>query len=100
MHQVVHSVVMGSSHHDAVMRTTLTIDDDLYRTLEETARRERRSLRGIIEDALRASLRGSAPSRYEPYVHHSALLPGVDVRRLNELASEVEDERTIARLSR
>jgi hypothetical protein len=42
------------------MRTTLTIDDDVAVQLEERRLRERRSLKAVINDALRRGLQDAA----------------------------------------
>lgn len=83
------------------MRTTLTIDDELYARLEQRARAERVSVREVIEAHLRAAL-DAGPSRppYNVPVHHSALVPGIDPRRLHQLAEELDDDEAIARLRR
>jgi predicted transcriptional regulator len=83
------------------MRTTLTIDDDLHALLEQIARRERRSMREVLNDALRRALviqRPAEPFRVE--VQHSALQPGIDPHRLNQLADELDDEALVERLRR
>jgi len=73
----------------------MAIDDELYRQLEEIAQREHRSVRDLIEEALRERLRDAAPPRYEPLVHHSALAPGVDPRRLSAVADEIVEDDAI-----
>jgi len=73
------------------MRTTLTLDDDLPARLEEQARRERRTLRDVVNDALRRALDAPRPDRAPP-LHDAGLLPGIDPDRLNQLADELEDE--------
>ena len=96
-----HLDVKRSLHHDAAMRTTMTIDDDLHALLEQRARRERRSVREVVNDALRRALVTNRP--VEPYqvrVHHSALQPGIDGRRLNQLADALADEAETGRLAR
>lgn len=40
------------------MRTTLTIEDGIARQLKDIARRSRRSLKAVVNDALRAGLQG------------------------------------------
>lgn len=81
------------------MRTTLTIDDDLYARVEQRARREQVSPREVIEALLRRGL--DAPARAANYtqpVHASALQPGIDPRRLHQLADDLADEDVAARL--
>lgn len=76
------------------MRTTLTLDPDVVRLIEDAVQRQRRSAKQVINDALRQALRPPRGER-EPYhlvAHDSALRPGVDVARLNQLADGLEDE--------
>lgn len=83
------------------MRTTLTLDDDVHALLEQAARRERRPVREIVNDALRRALvTQRASTAFRVSVHHSALCPGIDPDRMNQLADELEDEALVERLSR
>lgn len=82
------------------MRTTMTIEDDLYARVEEAARREQRSVREFVRDALLEAVavrRPQAPFRV--CAHPGRLLPGVDPSRMNQLADELEDEGLIRRLA-
>ncbi|MEU1984959.1 CopG family transcriptional regulator [Nocardia sp. NPDC019395] len=76
------------------MRTTLTIDDDVTELIEAASRRQHVSRKQIINDALRRALKPQVtpgePYRLTP--HESALRPGFDPSRLNQLADEMEDE--------
>ena len=77
------------------MRTTLTIDPDVERLLEDEVHRTRRPLKQIVNDALRTALAPSARKRQPPYrvvPHHTSLRPGIDPDRLNALADELEDD--------
>jgi hypothetical protein len=79
------------------MRTTLTLDDDVARLVEDAVHREHRPMKQIVNDALRQAL---APriSRQEPYhltPHESAVRPGFDPAGFNQLADELEDEAII-----
>ena len=70
------------------MRTTVTLDDDVARLVDDTVQRYRRTKRDIINDAIRCHL-GSGPDE-PPYrfdAHHSDLVPGFDPGRPNELAN-------------
>ena len=83
------------------MRTTLTIEDDLYALLEARAHAERRSVRDALNSALREVFSQATPA--EPYrvrPHDTAFAPGLDPLRLNQLADDLEDEHLIARLTR
>lgn len=70
--------------YDASMRTTVRIDDELYRALKERAARSGRTIAGIIEDALRRFLdtsdrHGAEPLPPLPTYGGSGVLPGVDL---------------------
>jgi hypothetical protein len=85
------------------MRTTLTLDSDVFRLVEEAVHRERRPMKQVVNDALRRGLTRPAASSEEPYelvAHESELQPGVDPGRLNQLADELEDEAVVAKLLR
>ncbi len=76
------------------MRTTLTLDDDVVRLVEEAVHRERRPMKQVINDALRSALAPQA-KRQEQYrlkPHKSAVRPGFDLAGFNRLADELEDE--------
>lgn len=82
-----------------VMRTTLTLDPDVARLIEDAVHRERRAMKQVVNDALRRAL---APTpgpreRYQVVPHVSSILPGTDLDRLNQLADELEDEAILAR---
>lgn len=76
------------------MRTTLTVEDDLGRRLKERARREGRSFKDVVNEALRRGLtaqevrENSEPYRVETF--RGGLRPGVDPLKLNQLVDELE----------
>jgi hypothetical protein len=75
------------------MRTTLTLEPDVARLIEDAVHRERRPMKQVVNDALRRAL---APQvEREPVrlvAHRSAIRPGLDLGKLNQLADELEDE--------
>jgi hypothetical protein len=83
-------------HHDAFMRTTLTLDADVARMLEEEAHRQRKPFKQVVNEAIRRGLapRGSGkrPDAYRVRPHKTSLRPGIDPGALNRLADELEDE--------
>jgi hypothetical protein len=97
----VHLDINNSLHHDVIVRTTLTLDDDVARELEATMRRTGRRLKEVVNEALRRGLRMGKPSarpppfRVEPF--SSPFQPGVDPARLNQLLDELETEDFLAR---
>ena len=82
--------------YDAVMRTTLTIDDDLAAQIQEQRRRHGHSLKRVINALLREGLqsRQERPraKKYRTKVHKLGLRPGFDPVKLNQLVDELEIE--------
>ena len=79
------------------MRTTLTLDDDVARLIQEQVHRTRTSVKQVVNAAIRAGL-APKTARREPYqeaVHHAALAPGLDLAGFNRLSDELEDEAII-----
>lgn len=76
------------------MRTTLTLDPDVSRLIQDAVHRERRPRKQVVNDALRRALTPT-PGRRERIrivAHRSAVRPGFDLGKLNQLADELEDE--------
>ena len=86
------------------MRTTLTIDPDVELLLQREMRRTDRSLKAVVNEALRIGLghRSKPPraARYRVDPHAFGFRPGVDVDRLNQLVDELEAEESARRLAR
>jgi len=86
------------------MRTTLTLDPDVARLLEEEVHRARKPFKQVVNEALR---RGLSPQpgatrkrKYRVEPHIARFLPGVDPARLNALADELEDAAVLESVSR
>lgn len=79
------------------MRTTLTLDDDLFRLVREEAARSRRSVREVLNERLRRGFttvrrpRGGARFVVEPF-RTRGFAPGIDEARLNQLVDTLEIE--------
>ena len=79
------------------MRTTLTLDDDLADFLKMQSRLQGRPFKQVVNDALRRGIapasQGSELPTFRVLPNRSALVPGVDPLRLNQLNDvlEVED---------
>jgi hypothetical protein len=76
------------------VRTTLTLDPDVAKMIEDEVHRVRKPLKQVVNQALRRGLsspdkRPARPYRVRP--HRAALQPGLDRSRLNALADEQED---------
>ena len=84
------------------MRTTLTLDPDVVRMIEEETHRQRKSFKEVVNDAIRRGLsrpgRGSATPRFKIKPMHLKLRPGLDRSSLNRLVDELEDEAVARKL--
>lgn len=79
------------------MRTTLTLDADVDERLRETAHRERKPFKTVVNEALRLGLglreRGAIRSpKFVPRTFHSPFRGGIDEGRLNQMADQLEVE--------
>ena len=86
--------------HDAEMRTvrtTVRLDDDLYREVKARAAREGRTVASVLEDAVRVGMRRPAKAEARPFVPTTfgsgGLMPGVDLSN-NASLSELLDADT------
>lgn len=78
------------------MRTTLTLDDDVARLIDDAVHRERRAMKRVVNDALRRALAPSAPTEpFEVTPHRSAVRAGLDVDSLNRLADQMGDDEVV-----
>jgi hypothetical protein len=86
------------------MRTTLTLDPDVARLLEEEAHRQRKPFKQVVNESIRRGLAARPregalpPFRVEP--HRTTLRPGLDPRALNRLADDLEEEAVLGKLGR
>jgi hypothetical protein len=83
------------------MSTTLTLDPDVERLVRETVEKEQMSFEDVVNDALRRGLKaGESRAGFRVVPHPSPLQPGIDVRGLNQLAGELEDESVLSKSQR
>jgi hypothetical protein len=82
------------------MRTTLTLDADVFHLVEGEVHRARKPFKQVVNDAIRRGLSphgaGEAQAVYRVTAHHAALLPGLDRTALNKYADEMEDATFLA----
>lgn len=77
----------------SVMRTTLTLEPDVARRLEQEVKRGR-GLKAVVNEALRRGF--GLPTAEEPpppfrvRPHPYGFRPGVDLDRVNQLLDEIE----------
>lgn len=87
-----------------LMRTTLTIDPDVELLLQNEMRRTNRTMKTVVNEALRLGLgttgkpRRSRPFKVEP--HAFGLRPGIDGDRFNQLLDDMDAEEFAKRYDR
>jgi hypothetical protein len=91
-------------HHDASMRTTVTLEKDVERMLREAMHRTRRSFKETLNASVRLGLGGRPPqARKRPFVitaRPMGLRTGIDPTGLNKLADELEIDGFLERAGR
>lgn len=84
------------------MRTTLTLDDDLAEKLKKLAEKRKLPFRRVLNEMLRRGLAGqghrAGPAPFEVETFSSALRPGVDPLKLNQLVDDLEVDGARAKL--
>jgi hypothetical protein len=76
------------------MRTTIRIDDEVYRRVKQVADRSDRTIGQVIEDAIQLALRPTpmdVPITALPVFGGSGVMPGVDLTS-NRTVAEAMDE--------
>lgn len=85
------------------MRTTVTLDEDLAVQLQELAHRTRKPFKAVLNEAIRKGLGGwttAAVARpFRVRARDCGLRPGLDDRRFNQLADELEVEAAAPKLA-
>jgi hypothetical protein len=79
------------------MRTTVTLDPDVAASLKDLAHERRLSFKAAINTVLRQGLAApeSGTRRARKFVvepHEGEFRPGLDLRRLNQLADQLDTE--------
>lgn len=76
------------------MRTTLTLEPDIYERLQELSRKKRKSFKAVVNETLRLGL--SAPRQLEPAgpfrveARDLGLRPGIQLDNIGELLEQLE----------
>jgi hypothetical protein len=95
--------IIYGRHHDAFMRTTLTLEPEVAQLIDDEVHRTRRPFKQVVNDALRRGLSpraAEAPAApYQVRPHRATLLAGVDRGRMNALADELEDDALLGKPS-
>ena len=77
------------------MRTTIRIDDEVYRRVKQIADRSDRTIGQVIEDAIQVAFR---PTRIEvpiadlPVFGGSGVMPGVDLTSNRSVAEAMDED--------
>lgn len=81
------------------MRTTLTLDTDLHRLLQDVAHRAGRPFKQVLNDTVRAGLAAPA-ARAEPFAQPVFSLgrPRIDLTKALALADDLEDQERVVRM--
>jgi len=91
-------------HHDAAMRTTVTLEKDVERLLREAMHRSRSSFKATLNAAIRVGLAGRpVPAKRKPFVVKArplGLQPGIDPASLNKLADDLETDAFLEKTKR
>ena len=77
------------------MRTTLTLDDDILAAARTAAAKAGRTLKDVVNEALRAGLASSgrpSPRRYMTRGHPMGLQPGYSLDNIQELLGRLDEE--------
>lgn len=86
------------------MRTTLTLDPDVARLIEEEQHRQRKPFKEVVNEAIR---RGLSPrtmprdeKRYRVVPHRTELRPGFDPAGFNRLVDQMDEAAFLSKHSR
>ena len=84
-----------------MVRTTITLDDDVAAQLRRLARDTGRPFKRVVNDALRAGLNpwsGSSPDDVGFPTYPLGLRPGIDLDQARRLAASMEDDEIVRKL--
>lgn len=86
----------SARHHDALVRTTVTLEPDVAVKVQALAHRRGASFKATLNDLLRRGLGAQQRAERAPAFvvrpHHGGFRPGVDPTRLNQLIDDLEIE--------
>lgn len=83
------------------MRTTLTLEADVARALKSAAEKKNLPFKQLVNHTLRLGLgleKNKPRPRFVVRPYRGGLMPGIDPRKLNQLADQLEDEAAIAKI--
>lgn len=81
-------------HHDAEMRTTVTLEEDVEKMVRDAMHRSRKTFKQTLNAALRTGLSGRAAQskakRFVVKARPMGLRAGIDPASFNKLADDLE----------
>jgi plasmid stability protein len=84
------------------MRTTVRLDDDLYREVKARAAREGRTVASVLEDAVRIGMRRPAAAEAKPFINvpsgRGGVMPGVDLSDNSSLSEFLDADTPLEKL--
>jgi hypothetical protein len=87
---------VSGGQHDDVVRTTISIDQAVFRQAKARAAESGRSVSEVVEDAVRAALapqaRDAAEPQPLPVIGSSGVLPGVDLSSNTALLGVMDED--------
>jgi len=86
--------------YDAVMRTTITLDDDTADLIRARMKQTGAGFKQVVNDALRDGLGGDAPRRRFRTPSYAMGTPAVPLDRALALAADVEDDELVRKAAR
>lgn len=83
------------------VRTTVTLDEDVAAKLKLAARERGVSFKVVLNDAVRAGLRGEAKpaQRFVVHARPMGVRPGINLDKALQLAGELEDEEILRKMA-
>lgn len=78
------------------MKTTITLDTEVEQRLREAMQRQGKSLKEILDEALRRGL-GLSQQQFEVKSRPLRLRPGLDPARLSDMADDLEVEEFLSK---
>lgn len=87
-------------NYDVLMRTTLTLDDDVAAMLRQVAKERGISFKEAVNTALRAGLTADVPRprRFTVQPRNMGPRPGINFDKALQLAADLEDDEIIRKL--
>ena len=83
------------------MRTTVTLDDDLFATLQQLAKERSTAFKDVLNGTLRRGLAEPSTAAAQPWTMPSGRLglrPGIDLDQAMHLVADLEDEEIVRKL--